>query len=272
MYKFTNPQQFFAGSDYQSRLELVELDVCSEASVNKARDSVKTKHGSLYGLINNAGGTFPKAKDTIDLNTYAPIRVTETFLPLIQEGGRVVQVSSASGPNFVSRCSEEVQRMFVNPGVTFKEAEDRIIVPYLAIQDGDMNDEDKVAALEKIGLDVNAGTGLGAGYGVSKACLNAYTMEIARKHPNLLINSCTPGFIETDLTRGYAERSGKTPQDMGMKPIDDGAKSAVYLMMADLRADIPDYESGRYYGSDAVRSPLHKYRSPGDPPYNGEYP
>lgn len=28
--------------------------------------------------------------------------------------------------------------------------------------------------------------------------------------------------------------------------------------------------SGRYYGSDGLRSPLDRYRSPGDPPYQGD--
>jgi hypothetical protein len=28
--------------------------------------------------------------------------------------------------------------------------------------------------------------------------------------------------------------------------------------------------TGRYYGSDCLRSPIHVYRGPGDPPYEGE--
>jgi carbonyl reductase 1 len=28
--------------------------------------------------------------------------------------------------------------------------------------------------------------------------------------------------------------------------------------------------SGRYYGSDGVRSPLDRYRAPGSPPFEGE--
>merc|ERR1711936_45666 len=87
-----------------------------------------------------------------------------------------------------------------------------------------------------------------------------------------LDNSCTPGFIETDLTRPMAERAGKSPGEMGMKSTDQGTVAAVFLMMSDLQAEIPDYQSGRYYGSDAVWSPVHKYRSPGDPPYDGSYP
>jgi len=83
-------------------------------------------------------------------------------------------------------------------------------------------------------------------------------MELARKYPDLLINSCTPGFIETDLTKPIADRMGKTPADMGMKSPEAGAIAAEYLMMADLKSEIAGYESGRYYGSDAIRSPLHK--------------
>ena len=40
-----------------------------------------------------------------------------------------------------------------------------------------------------------------------------------------------------------------------------------FLMMGDVPT--PAGESW-FYGSDAQRSPLDKYRSPGDPPYTGE--
>ena len=180
--------------------------------------------------------------------------------------GRIVQISSAAGPNFVSKCSQEIQTLLVDKNVTFKQAEERIIDPFLKIkEDATIPDEEKNAALEAIGL---SDSGLaGASYGVSKAGLNAYTVELARKYPKLLINACTPGFIETDLTRPMAERAGRTPEEMGMKGTEAGTVAAVYLMMEDLAVG-----SGRYYGSDGVWSPLHKYRSPGDPPYDGSYP
>lgn len=34
---------------------------------------------------------------------------------------------------------------------------------------------------------------------MSKAVLNSYTQELGIKYPDLHINSCTPGFIETDM-------------------------------------------------------------------------
>jgi len=256
------------GQSTGSRLEMVHIDVCSEDSIAAACKDVSTRHGELYGLINNAGGWLSSAKDTIDLNTYAVINVTEAFLPLLlkKQGGRVVQISSAAGPSYVAKCSSDIQTMFVNKEVTFAEVEERVIRPFLKIKENTgLSDDQKTDALEKVGLG-------SAEYGCAKAALNSYTTETSRKFPGLLINACTPGWISTDLTKGYAEKSGKSPAEMGMKSTDDGAKAAVYLMMADLEAEIPGYESGRFYGSDAVRSPLHKYRSPGAPAYEGEFP
>mmetsp|Transcript_18598 Transcript_18598/g.62349 ORF Transcript_18598/g.62349 Transcript_18598/m.62349 type:complete len:132 (-) Transcript_18598:33-428(-) len=100
-------------------------------------------------------------------------------------------------------------------------------------------------------------------YGLSKACLNAYALALARLRPDLQVNSCTPGFIETDLTRRMAERAGRTPADMGMKEPAHGAQVPVRLVLGDVEG------SGRYYGSDGLRSPLDCYRAPGDPPYEG---
>ena len=36
--------------------------------------------------------------------------------------------------------------------------------------------------------------------------------------------------------------------------------------------DMPQEESGWYYGSDGVRSPLHFMRNPGEPAYDGVVP
>ena len=45
---------------------------------------------------------------------------------------------------------------------------------------------------------------------------------------------------------------------------DEGTVSTMHLLFADGLEG-----SGRYYGSDAKRSPLDRYRSPGSPPYEG---
>ena len=108
------------------------------------------------------------------------------------------------------------------------------------------------------------GMGSGSSYGISKACGNSYTLLLARQHAGLLVNACTPGFIETELTRPIAARYGKTPEEMGMKQPVDGTVSAMHLLFGDVT------QSGHYYGSDALRSPLDHYRSPGSPAYTGD--
>ena len=75
------------GEEVSSRLDLIQLDVCSDSSVEAALNNLKTRLGEggrLYGLVNNAGGILSDARQTIQLNTYGPIRVCQAFIPLLQ--------------------------------------------------------------------------------------------------------------------------------------------------------------------------------------------
>ena len=239
---------------WQGRVDVVALDVADDASVRAAAESVAAANDQpLYGIVNNAGIGFG-ADDlarTLQVNARGPKRVCDAFLPNLQPvGGRIVMISSASGPNFVAACNPQRQAFLTNPDVTWAEV------------DGFMNECVEIAAT---GGDFQAaGLGDGNAYGMSKACLNAYTIALARQNPDLVINACTPGFIETDLTRPFAEQRGTTPESLGMKPPVEGTRSALYLLFGDVEG------RGWYFGSDAVRSPLDRYRSPGDPPYTGD--
>ena len=93
------------------RVTTVILNVTNEQQVQEAFAFVKAeleKEGKqLYALINNAGinsGWYVEMTDmseyrkVMDVNYLGPVRVTKTFLPLIQRpGGRVVGVVSATG-------------------------------------------------------------------------------------------------------------------------------------------------------------------------------
>jgi len=257
------------GEKIRSRLELVHIDVTSDSSVSTAVKTILAKHGSepLYGLVNNAGGNSDTPRGYLELNSYSVRRVCEAFLPLLQKNkGRIVQISSAAGPSFVSKCSRTNQDIFVNKEVTWAEVEQRFILPFLTVlEDKSLDEEQKKASLANKGLGDSP-------YGMAKACVNAYTIELSRRNPTLLINACTPGWIQSDLTLPYAKKMGKTPEELGIAPVEKGTVACNYLMMGDLESDITGYQSGRFYGSDAVRSPLHKYRSPGTEPYDGSYP
>jgi NAD(P)-dependent dehydrogenase (short-subunit alcohol dehydrogenase family) len=241
--------------EWEGRVEVLPIDVSQDASVQAAAQIVRERYqedAPLYGLVNNAGIGFGSShmRDVLEVNTRGPHRVCEAFLDLIEpDGGRIVNISSASGPNFVARCSAPRRQMLTNPEVTWDEI-DALIEECLALAEAD-------------GDFPGAGLGDGSPYGLSKACLNAFTVALANEHPSLVVNACTPGFIETDLTRPYAEAQGVEPARMGMKPPEKGTKAPIFLLFGDPGG------SGWYFGSDAVRSPLDRYRAPGDPPYTG---
>lgn len=238
----------------EGRVEVLQIDVSDEASVSMAADAVASRldGAPLYGLVNNAGiGDREREIETVlGVNTYGPKRVCETFIPMMGQGGRVVNVASASGPNFVADCSPERQALLTSDDVTWAQIESFM--------------DECVAAAEAAGSFGDTDIGDGSAYGLSKACLNAYTIALARGNPELTINACTPGFIETGMTRPFAQRQGKSPEEMGMKPPEEGTTAQMRLLFGDPGG------SGWYFGSDGVRSPMHRYRSPGDPPYTGE--
>jgi len=243
--------------EFKDRVYLVQIDVEQDDSVKLAADEVAENFGktpgTLYGIINNAGigNSVEGLEKILQVNTYGPKRVCDAFIPLLDAShGRIVNVTSASGPMYLSGINDEIKKLLTNPGITWTEIQDYM---------------DKcVDANSKNNISSDHGSSSGSAYGLSKACTNAYTIFLARQCPDLTVNACTPGFIETDLTRPMAVAGGKTPSEMGMKSPEEGASATVFLLMGNPEG------SGHYYGSDCLRSPIDRYRSPGDPPYTGD--
>jgi NAD(P)-dependent dehydrogenase (short-subunit alcohol dehydrogenase family) len=239
---------------WADRLALLELDVASDESVARAAKSIAERFGrerSLYALVNNAGVGDDALLAILNVNVLGMRRASDALLPLLDpKAGRIVNITSAAGPNFVNGCSHERQRLLVDPNITWPALR-AFIDECLAIEGGPQAFSPK-------------GLGDGNPYGLSKALANSYTMLLAREHPTLRINACTPGFIETDMTRKYAVASGKSPAEVGMKPPAAGARAAMFLLFGEPEGN------GRYYGSDGQRSPLDRYRAPGAPPYTGD--
>lgn len=238
---------------WQDRIDVLELDVASEASAAEAARRVAEGLAGerLYGLVNNAGigARGADLAAVLETNTLGVRRVCEAFLPLLATGGRIVNVTSAAGPSFVSTCSKERQRFFLDAQLTWPAL--RAFIDECLAMAGD------AAAFAAKGLAD------GDAYGLSKACANTYTLILAREQPSRRVNACTPGFIATDMTRQYAASQGKSPAELGMKTPAEGAKSPLHLLFGALAGN------GWFYGSDAKRSPLDRYRAPGSPEYSG---
>ena len=258
-------------NNIQDRIESFVLDTSSDESVREAAKAFQSKHGStegsLYGIINNAGvrllfsfslflaevvlfadlisfvkqiGFGYKVEENINVNYFGPRRVNDAFSPFLQRiGGRIVHVSSASGPRYVEDVpiTSPMKQLLAKPWT----------IP------GGIAEVDEIARNPSKFLPKD-----GDPYGASKALLNAYTVIHAKIEKDLIINAVTPGFIATDLTAAYGATN----------PPSKGAIPPCYLMMDD--AFIPNTPSGRYYGSDCIRSPLSSYRGPGDPPFEDD--
>ena len=242
---------------FKDRIYLFQIDVEQDDSVNSAAEEVgetfgKTP-GTLYGIVNNAGidNSVDGLEKILQVNTYGPKRVCDAFIPLLDSShGRIVNVTSASGPIFLSGCSDETKKLLTNPRITWTEIQEYM--------------DKYVYASTNNNISSVHSQSTGSTYGLSKACTNAYTILLAGQHPNLTVNACTPGFIETDMTRSIAVAVGKTPAEMGMKSPEEGASASVFLLMGNPEG------SGHYYGSDCLRSPIDRYRSPGDSHYTGD--
>jgi carbonyl reductase 1 len=221
------------GEDCAERIELLQLDTTCDVSVRRAAEKV-ARDGSLYGIVNNAGIGFGfDVQETINVNYFGVRRVNDAFENLLERpGGRIVNMGSAGGPMFVENLADcDLKEMLKKPWT---------------IQGG-------IARLDEIARNIKTDDG----YRSSKALLNAYTVLHAKTEKDLIINSCSPGWILTDLTKGMGASN----------PPSKGAVSPVWALMSD---DLVDLPTGRYYGSDCKRSPMHYYRGPGEAPYESD--
>lgn len=239
--------------EWTERIHCAALDVTDDESVASAAEEIAARYPNdphpLYAVVNNAGigAEAGDMRTVLNVNVHGVRRICEAFIPLLnQHSGRIVNVASASGPMYLARCRTDIQNMLTDDDVSWTEIEN--------IMQNCLNLEAQRGDFEAQGF------ANGSSYGLSKACVNAYTIELARSHPALQINSCTPGYIETDMTRPHATASGSSPIEMGMKSTAEGAKAPLHLLLGDVG-------TGCYYGSDAVRSPLDRYRGPGEPAY-----
>ncbi|KAL1512257.1 hypothetical protein AB1Y20_005519 [Prymnesium parvum] len=252
------------GAAWKDRLLLLQIDTASESSVSRAASTLAEAFGSdpppLYAIVNNAGVAAGSVKEIFEVNVRGPRRVDTNFLPLLDpKAGRIVQMSSGVSAGCVSRSSPRRQETFMDPSITWNQIEE-IMQEVEGYPNGAKD-------LEANGFGVQAGA-----YGLSKALLNAYTVMLAREHPNIKVNSCSPGMIATDLMGSFLPWYVPVPTSflrviasrvMHAKTPHEGATSTMHLLFNDLKGN------GRYYGSDAKRSPMDTARSPGTPEYEG---
>lgn len=199
------------------------LDINDQTSVAAFANAVNATYGGLDILVNNAAVAYKgrdptpfaqQARPTIRTNYYGTLAVCEALIPLMRNGGRVVNVASMSGP----------LRQFP------RRAHDRILAPDFSRAELCSLVDNFVETAEK-GLHGRAGWP-NTCYGVSKAALNALTRILAREVAprDILVNSCCPGWCATDMSSHSGPKSAAqgadTPAYLALLP--PGAPSGQY--------------------------------------------
>jgi len=195
-----------------------QLDVLSQESVNRFASYLKTNHGGLDVLVNNAGiayftreSTAPfdeRARVIMDTNFFGTLRVCEALVPLVRDGGRVVHLSSQVGHVAFAKLAPGLQNSFKSENLT-RNGLVSLINSFVSLAQSD--------SLRDGGWPSSA-------YGLSKfgvtALAGVQQREYDRVHPgnDVIFSACCPGYCDTDMN-GHE----------GRRPAKEGADVAFYL-------------------------------------------
>jgi carbonyl reductase 1 len=224
-----------------------KIDTSDRTLITTLFTQIYEEHGSVDVLINNAavatlGDTYEIAARNISTNYGGTAMMCGEFVrqPALRPGARIVNMTS--GLNALSAYGDNVQQSF--RAVSHVKDIDALAQSYLAAMR---------AGPEAV---VRAGWDPKSSYKVSKALINALTVLLSNQHPNVLINSCCPGWVNTDMGRQAQGTPPKTPEE--------GAQTAVRCAIGDLGpagdADgglgkESERLSGRFYENDNIMVP-----------------
>jgi len=205
------------GSSPHSAVLFHQLDITDETSCKKFASFLSAKHGQIHALINNAGFAFPfdatepadvQADVTIGINYYGTKLASQHLVPLIRNGGRLVNVCSQMGHMKTSNYRDNWIAKLGNPDVTVSEI-DHFVETYKQCARENTRKEN--------GFPESA-------YRVSKAAEIALTMiqhrELTSK--GIVVNACCPGYVATDMTKHNGtlsvEQGADTPVFLALDP------------------------------------------------------
>jgi len=193
---------------YGGRVEAVQLDVADAESIAKAADTIKARRERLDILVNNAGilleadgaqFSLDAVHETMRVNFEGVVTVTAALLPMLLSspvGGQVLSTSSGNGTRAMGLMSEEHRQELMDANLDLPRLQELLG----QLVEGLENANNTYHCIPQVG------------YCLSKMGVNCLTQILARRHPTLLINACSPGFCNTDMCANYTgQRRPKEP-------------------------------------------------------------
>ncbi|XP_060534585.1 carbonyl reductase [NADPH] 1-like [Cylas formicarius] len=195
-----------------------QLDITDQNSIDSFKEYIKSKHGGLDLLVNNAAIAFKQtakepfsiqAKETIFVNYFSTLKLCEALFPLLRNNARVVNLSSSLG-HLSQIPSVDLRSKFNSKDLD---------IPTLS------------KLMEKFVKDAEANRHKEEGWGnsaysVSKVGVSALSIIQQRMfdqeapNRNIVVNHVHPGYVDTDMT-----------SHMGPLTIDEGARSALFAAL-----------------------------------------
>jgi len=216
---------------------LAIVDVEDLASIEALAMTIKSTHGGVDGIVNNAGIAYHAESEvplkeqierTVNVNFFGTLHVCKNLFPLLRPHARVVNIGSQAGHMMYGRLLPELV--------------DQLESPECKVADLSFVMKAYLAAMEALGscpeADEAAIKWPSSPYAFSKLAVHYMTILQQRLYDldpekDILVNAVCPGFCATDFTK-----------NRGPRPAHVGAETPIWAVT--LPPNDPSNPKGRF--------------------------
>lgn len=185
-------------------IKVLEVDISSESSLQKALTEVRNTYSKLDVLLHNSGIAQADgdslSRKVLDVNVTNARDTILTFLPIIPKNGSVIVVSSEVGSWNMSTQTEELRNRLNDPKQNSWDKIHQLLEDWVSFSREGKHTENWPA------LSMPTGA-----YCTSKSLLTAWLRHFAIEHPEIQLAIVCPGYCATELNN----HAGPRPASVG---------------------------------------------------------